>query len=122
MTGVVEELAEALKELLRFRLVERNEISSPLGSAVKAARLAISRFNAERGDGVWVPREPTKDHILTMAFAAFKSTFIGDADAAWCSMSNDRRNMRILRLAEARAAFAALIAAINPEGNDNETK
>ncbi len=53
MTGVVEELAEALKELLRFRLVEWNEISSPLGSAVKAGRLAIARFNAERGDGVW---------------------------------------------------------------------
>ena len=66
----VEELVRALEpiaddtySLLRFE--DEDEIDYFLRwikTLKKQTRAAISRFNAERGDGVWVPREPTAEN------------------------------------------------------------
>ncbi len=92
MTGVVEELAEALQALLDFRggvdVANREQ-----------ARRVLARFNAERERGVWVPREPTEAMIQSLVATLRKPAFGPRGDAL--------------------AIYRAMIAAINPEsGHD----
>lgn len=59
MTDPVEELVAALKAAIgKLAIMENATRSSEVAEVHEQCRRAISRFNAERGKGVWVPREP----------------------------------------------------------------
>lgn len=112
MTDPVEELVRALT--LAEDVLSRFPFSAEIwpngthpNAGIEQIRSALSRFNAEMGKGVWVPREPTE----AMLEAAFDPALKPSAEWAYPAW-------RQSWLDAFRAAWPRMIAAINPEGND----
>ncbi len=105
----VDELMRALEDISR-----RAETASRGGWrswAIGRANKALNRFNAERGDGVWVPREPTE--------AMLKASWDQTAAATPAErMANELCDTKTAHMHKMRRRYRAMIAAINPEGND----
>ena len=91
----VEELVDALGDMIDIASESDNK-SLEDRRLIEQAKVKLSRFNAERGDGVWVPREPTE--------AMMK------AHQAYCDTRHASGNSPT-----AVGAWRAMIAAINPE-------
>lgn len=114
----VEELVAALRRAewhVAARCQELGERRQPYGEAAEAVRDiqdALSRFNAERADGVWVPREPTE----AMCKAGSIKTRNEGQDAS------GRRTTRFLHPEVIGAAYRAMIAASKTTASITERK